>query len=446
MFAKFLKSVIVFGSLSLAACGGVCGDGTVDAENKDGVAEACDDGNATPGDGCDAVCGAIDNGFACPTPGQACDLIVEALGCRDGIDNDADGLLDCADLVDCGANDACKELRCDDGLDDDGDGDIDCDDNECAQNDACIELICNDAIDNDADGLLDCADGDCLFSANCPVAGDGFLTPGIEQCDDGNLVNGDGCSGAMTMEAQSDIIVPIGNADLNNQDTEAAVFSVVMPFIQQFDLDGDTIPETNLFFLVTSSRASICNDMLDPANSAAGNNPGPFSTVAAFGGLITGSTVLTMIQTSDIPLGVFNFQGIGGSALNQILNLAPAAGEIFTEIGFINLNDAGVVLSDTTFASDSASLINVTKFDIVEKTFEGFENIAGDLIPIPVGNVELNFTNALMLGQFIGTPNQDLNGDGTDETQAINPAGGVAQGLPISGTIKAATCGAVLFF
>ncbi|MCB9539209.1 MAG: hypothetical protein H6704_23590 [Myxococcales bacterium] len=52
----------------------VCGDGTVDAT------EACDDGNTTPGDGCDATCRvetpATDEGFCgdgIVQPGEACD-------------------------------------------------------------------------------------------------------------------------------------------------------------------------------------------------------------------------------------------------------------------------------------------------------------------------------------------------------------------------------------
>jgi cysteine-rich repeat protein len=442
MFSKFLKSSVVFGALSLAACGGVCGDGAIDAENKDGVAELCDDGNAVPNDGCNAVCGAIDAGFACDTPGQACEIILESLGCRDGIDNDADGLLDCADLVDCGTADACQELVCNDGIDDNGNGDIDCADAQCAGNDACIELQCDDNLDNDTDNLIDCADGDCIFAANCAIAGDGFLTPAVEQCDDGNEVNGDGCSSTMTMEALSDIIVPLDNDDLNKQDTELAVFSVVMPFNQQFDLDNDGVIETNLLMVVTSSRATICQDMFNPANDdgQAGNGTiGPFNTVAAFGGKIIGTTVVTFVQTSDIPLGVFNFVGVGAPPLTKIVqtNGNAGPGEIFTEVGFINLDANGNALGDTTFASDGAGVINVTKFDIVETDFVGFENAAGP-IPIPVGNIELNFTNVNMVGQFIAAANQDLDGDGDDETKGISQ--------PISGTIKATTCGATMFF
>lgn len=54
--------------------------------------------------------------------------------CGDGVDNDADGLLDCED-EDC--VDLCIE-DCGNGLDDDQDGYWDCDDDECVGADRCI--------------------------------------------------------------------------------------------------------------------------------------------------------------------------------------------------------------------------------------------------------------------------------------------------------------------
>ena len=54
--------------------------------------------------------------------------------------------------------------------------------------------VCNDGIDNDGDGLVDNNDPDCH------VCGDGNIDPG-EQCDDGNNLNGDGCSAQCQTEA-----------------------------------------------------------------------------------------------------------------------------------------------------------------------------------------------------------------------------------------------------
>lgn len=75
--------------------------------------------------------------------------------CSDGIDNDCDGLVDCAD-PDCGGLEF-SGVNCGDGVDNDCDGLVDCTDPDC-----CCSEICSDGIDNDCDGLVDCADPDCV--------------------------------------------------------------------------------------------------------------------------------------------------------------------------------------------------------------------------------------------------------------------------------------------
>ena len=66
-----------------------------------------------------------------------------------------------------------SELNCTDGLDDDLDGDIDCADADCASASTCgpenTDVFCADSIDNDADGLTDCADTDCYGHPGCPA-------------------------------------------------------------------------------------------------------------------------------------------------------------------------------------------------------------------------------------------------------------------------------------
>jgi len=60
--------------------------------------------------------------------------------CTDGMDNDGDGLIDCAD-PDCGGISVCgpegKLQTCSDGFDNDGDGSIDCADPGCVKNKSC---------------------------------------------------------------------------------------------------------------------------------------------------------------------------------------------------------------------------------------------------------------------------------------------------------------------
>jgi len=223
----------------------LCGDGLVEGD------EECDDGNTIDGDGCSA---------ACETEGGP------ETDCGDGVDNDADGLVDCADS-DCASDPTCApvcgnglveggeecddgntidgdgctaacedeagpETNCEDRDDNDGDGLVDCADPDCtddpfclcgngqpdpgeacddgnnADGDGCssdcqVEIgpeVCNDGIDNDTDGLVDCADSDCANDPACmPMCGNGIVEAG-EECDDGNSVDGDGCSSTCLVE------------------------------------------------------------------------------------------------------------------------------------------------------------------------------------------------------------------------------------------------------
>jgi MYXO-CTERM domain-containing protein len=87
----------------------VCGDGSVDG------AESCDDTNTAPGDGCDATCTA-EEGFSCPTPGQACIAVPAGWTCNPAFYGDQEcdcgcGVLDVdcpsPSIDDCGFFDGC---------------------------------------------------------------------------------------------------------------------------------------------------------------------------------------------------------------------------------------------------------------------------------------------------------------------------------------------------
>jgi len=116
--------------------------------------------------------------------------------CSDGLDNDADGLIDFP--ADCGCTDALDNSeapnpvrQCNDGIDNEGDGKIDMADPDCADvcdNDEGPPPECNDGIDNDADGLIDFP-ADC----GCTDALDNSEAPNpIRQCNDGIDNDGDG--------------------------------------------------------------------------------------------------------------------------------------------------------------------------------------------------------------------------------------------------------------
>lgn len=175
----------------------VCGDrqdndcdGLVDGQDS-WPAEACN----VEDDDCD---GQVDEGFdvrsdpfncgrcanACPPANacvdSACVLAGEA-NCNDGLDDDLNGVADCADvscnLALCGQGCQCQALKkaeknCTDTNDNDGDSMADCADDNCAGAGcgdggcACLgnkktETACADQSDNDDDAQADCADNDC---------------------------------------------------------------------------------------------------------------------------------------------------------------------------------------------------------------------------------------------------------------------------------------------
>ncbi len=127
-------------------------DGGVDADG-DGFAAGldCDDGNAA----------------VHPEAPEAC---------QNGLDDDCDRAVDCAD-----SGCSCVELSCNDNRDDDADGRIDCADTDClgqacGVNGQCNATVCAapteaglcaDGLDNDADGEVDCDDPDCPTGRAC---------------------------------------------------------------------------------------------------------------------------------------------------------------------------------------------------------------------------------------------------------------------------------------
>jgi hypothetical protein len=117
--------------------------------------------------------------------------------CHDGQDNDLllFGLQsnppqwDCDDTYLC--HEKCNECR--DGRDNDFDGVVDCQDNECFDSPYCLPgytpEVCGDGIDNDGFGLIDCADPDCACTAACGADGGIYSVPAGGP---GNAVGGTG--------------------------------------------------------------------------------------------------------------------------------------------------------------------------------------------------------------------------------------------------------------
>jgi hypothetical protein len=148
-------------------------------------AAQCDDGNPCTADACNAgacarapiagcrACGVeadCNDGDACTENECAADGSCRALeipGCR-GCTRDADCDDQSAGTIDTCTNGTCTHVPveppveiCDDGLDNDANTLVDCADSACAAFPGCVREICGDCVDNDRDGQVDYEDADC---------------------------------------------------------------------------------------------------------------------------------------------------------------------------------------------------------------------------------------------------------------------------------------------
>ncbi|WP_163781478.1 DUF4215 domain-containing protein [Myxococcus vastator] len=177
---------------STADAGTDCGDGQRQSH------EACDDGNTTDGDGCNATCTEVEGGYLCEVPGEPC---VRLMSCGSGRVEDGEECDDRNLVSGDGCNGSCRiesgwacpaqggrcrAKECGDGI---IAGDEECEDGNTAPGDGCSDVCRLE------DGWK-CPPGQPCSRTTC---GDD-VTEGTEQCDDGNTVMGDGCSPLCTRE------------------------------------------------------------------------------------------------------------------------------------------------------------------------------------------------------------------------------------------------------
>ncbi|MEN9799810.1 MAG: hypothetical protein RL653_3507, partial [Pseudomonadota bacterium] len=240
-----------------------CGNGVVDLVLADGGFEQCDDGNTTKGDGCGNICwleqcgnGVLDNIYS--DGGYNRDGGVPFEQCDDGNRTPGDG---------CGAS--CWTEQCGNTLLDSvyslggqvADGGTtpfeQCDDGNTVAGDGCsakcwVEACGNGITDNVVlldGGREDCDLGALPNTASCnrsdavnastgqpvgcrlPTCGDGFHNPLaltgrdksfnliLEQCDDGNTNNNDGCLNRCELATCGDGVVQAGVEDCDDGNT-----------------------------------------------------------------------------------------------------------------------------------------------------------------------------------------------------------------------------------
>ncbi len=106
-------------------------------------------------------------GYECVNfgPANVCFPVQE--DCTNMVDDNQNGLTDCADPA-CQGDPACLESNCTDMIDNDQDGQADCMDSDCQNDPACLPPeICSGGIDEDQDGWIDCQDADCASDPGC---------------------------------------------------------------------------------------------------------------------------------------------------------------------------------------------------------------------------------------------------------------------------------------
>ncbi|CAE7559633.1 GAT1 [Symbiodinium natans] len=177
------RSYIHGATNATSVCSPICGDGLIAG------AEACDDGNLVPGDGCDGNCQVEVNWVCCdPKPGSS------GSGCVPGLAVDRE-------LI-------CGTPTCGNGRRDPGEG---CDDANRIAGDGCGQLCQVEpgyacipmAVQGPGRNVPDICEAVC---------GDGLLVLG-EECDDGNVATGDGCGPNCLLEQQGTSCPPTSDGN-----------------------------------------------------------------------------------------------------------------------------------------------------------------------------------------------------------------------------------------
>ncbi len=138
-----------------------------------------------------------------------------------------------------------QEGICDDGLDDDGDELVDCADPDCDGQVGCIELFCDDGIDNDEDGSVDCDDNDC--AGICAVPGD--------SCEQAIPLEGNAAVAPIEVIGSTTTFTDfydVCNSSLSNNKDVVYEFWSLLPGTYKFELTGAGTDFDSLLYINTS--------------------------------------------------------------------------------------------------------------------------------------------------------------------------------------------------
>jgi hypothetical protein len=286
--------------------------------------------------------------------------------CNDGVDDDGDGLADCAD-ADCfdtafcqaGGRDERSDAACSDWIDNDGDGATDCEDTDCSADGITVcqgswregnpgassdpatatdtipelpegqtienlvgnygdadgernDYLCSDGLDNDGDGRTDCQDFGCRFDPSVTVC---TGTPGLRF----SAVTGIAASLVIDQldvdrdgDGFLDTLDPTGDVRFTRIQLRALG---PIPFIE------------NSFFLINLRAERTVRLTFATFNLPIGNAGHYFSINSGSGGLSPGLIVSTSKQPLlDPPFYLFNLFERGSGAAAEVGGPIDSAG------------------------------------------------------------------------------------------------------------------------
>ncbi len=180
--------------------------------------EQCDDGNIVNNDGCSSTCKIEKCGDSIKQSLEECDdgnvvnndgcsLSCKIEKCGDGKRQESEECDDSNVLNNDGCSSECKKEKCGDNIKQTNE---ECDDGNSVSNDGCslsckIEK-CGDGITQnieECDKGAENSDSSDYCTSNCkkPRCGEGIRQLAYEDCDDGNTIDGDGCSSTCKTES-----------------------------------------------------------------------------------------------------------------------------------------------------------------------------------------------------------------------------------------------------
>ncbi|HCP46221.1 MAG TPA: hypothetical protein DIU15_09275 [Deltaproteobacteria bacterium] len=316
--------------------------------------------------------------------------------CSDRLDDDGDGLIDCAD-PDCASSWWCtvvnsRETKCSDGTDDDGDGAIDCADADCAMRNSCAESECTNGLDDDGDGTIDCLDLDCLVEqaelcgeiscADGDLAHVGSTFPNflLDCADPSCFANPDPdvaescqaerapidlkerCDVAVVMDPETGVLVHTDGPDVDDPDSlenelagcddpDCATFHLCSPSLaaEPFELCGDCIDNDGDGFEDCEDRDCLDSQYCD--------NPYPIESGSRYVDLAVRSGGIVTSICSEEFSGLVRELGLNISGLRTIFYLSAWPEVDSIEVYFNEQEEANLVTEGWTYESSDNRLL-----------------------------------------------------------------------------------------